>query len=377
MVQDMEPISNNVITLAETLNSLALPAAEERSPGAPVAHRKRWPAYSLAALLVGLSAGAFVFRDQLAEAFPSWAAKLPWSTAATAEVHSEGSASQAAEVPEPSAQPVLAPPVAAEITGSGYVVAPTTSTLYAQHTDRIIAVHVQVGETVRKGQSLVDLEGTNERFALERARMAQAALLLDVQARRIDLDQAQAEQDRAQQLADKGAVAKTNADDARVALDKARVDLDRAEQLLAQNGLDMRVAQDAVDRLTVRAPSAGTVSDLSARVGNTVFELGASDVGDSQLLTIIDTGDLVIDADFAERNLSTLQHPVTAEAVLDAFPDQPFEIELERIATIASSQKGTIAVRFRIVNPPDGTRPNMAVRIRVIEAEPAKNSRSN
>lgn len=372
----MEPISNNVITLAETLNSLALSATEERSADVAPAARKRWPAYSLFALLIGLSAGGFVYWDKLSDGPGSWAAMLPWvsETAIPGDPpETVAATSVAPAVPLPPAPQ----PLVAEVTGSGYVVAPSTTTLYAQRTDRITAVHVREGDTVTKGQPLVEIEGTGQRFALERARMALTALELDVRARQIDLDQAQASYDRARQLADKGAVTRTVADDAGIALDKVRVDLERTKQLLAQGGLDLRVAEDAVDQLIVRAPFAGTVADLSAKPGNTIFELGAADLGDSRLMTIIDTADLVIDADFAERTLSTFQHPVMAEAVLDAFPDQPFVIKLERIAAVASSQKGTIAVRFRVVKPPAGTRPNMAVRIRVTEAEPTPDARSN
>lgn len=372
----MEPISNNVITLAETLNSLALPAIEERSAKAIPAARKRWPAYSVSALLIGLSAGAFVLWDKMSDNPGSWAAMLPWVSEAPIADDPPEKVAASAGAPSVPAQPALLP-VLAEVTGSGYVVAPVTTALYAQRTDRIVTVHVREGDSVTKGQPVVELEGTSQRFALERAKMVQEALALDVRARQIDLAQALTASDRARQLADKGAVTQTVADDARITLDKAGVDLDRAEQMLAQSGLDLRVAEDAVDQLTVRAPFAGTVADLSARAGNTIFELGAADLGDSRLMTIIDTGELVIDADFAERNLSTFQQPVVAEAVLDAFPDQPFVIQLERIAAVASSQKGTIAVRFRVVNPPAGTRPNMAVRIRVTEAEPTLDARSN
>ena len=304
-----------------------------------------------------------------------------------------GTLGRAAEAPVPGAdlnakspaQGVAAAPAqllpvaatAAEITGSGYVTAPTTTTLYALHTDRIVAVPVALGDRVTAGQPLVQMEGTGQQFALERATLAQATLALDVRARTIDLDQAEADFARNRHLADRGVAAQTKVDDARIGVEQAQLDLDRARQQLAQSALDVRVAQDAVDRLIVRAPFAGTVADLTARTGMTVYEPGGPDSGESRLMTIIDTADLVIDADFAEQNTATFQHAITAEAVLDAFPDQPFAITLDRIAAVASAQRGTIAVRFRCHNPPAGMRPNMAVRIRVTGAAADIASRSN
>ena len=47
------------------------------------------------------------------------------------------------------------------------------------------------------------------------------------------------------------------------------------------------------------------------------------------------------------------------------------------IAPVASAEKGTIGIRFRTIDPPPGTRPNMAVRIRVIAAGPGATDRSN
>ena len=236
---------------------------------------------------------------------------------------------------------------------------------------------VALGDRVTAGQPLVQMEGTGQQFALERATLAQATLALDVRARTIDLDQAEADFARNRHLADRGVAAQTKVDDARIGVEQAQLDLDRARQQLAQSALDVRVAQDAVDRLIVRAPFAGTVADLTARTGMTVYEPGGPDSGESRLMTIIDTADLVIDADFAEQNTATFQHAITAEAVLDAFPDQPFAITLDRIAAVASAQRGTIAVRFRCHNPPAGMRPNMAVRIRVTGAAADIASRSN
>jgi len=373
----MEQINSNVITLAETLKSLALPTKEEGLAAAASSPRKRRLAYWLIGLLAGVALAAFAVWDRLPTALGFREAALRWTIQAgtpgadgAADIAADGAASTPSQPPPQT-------PAAAEITGSGYVTAPRTIAVYAERTDRIVAVYVSAGQTVKGEQPLAEMEGTSQHFALERARMTEAASALDVRAKTINLAQARSNNERMQKVAQKGAGTLANADDARIALQKAEVDLGRARQQLAQSELDLRVAQDAVDRLVIRAPFDGTVTDLSARVGITVFEAGSLDAGESHLVTIVDTVDLVIDADFAERNLAAFQHPITAEAVLDAFPDQPFAIKLERIEPVVSVQKGTFGVRFRIINPPVGIRPNMAVRIRVTKADPAIASRSN
>ncbi len=366
----MEPMSTNVIAIAETLNSLAMPAADEReadTPEAAAAPRRR---RGLVAALAGTATAAALVWAGVQFGLPLLTADQP-APAATAPVAMDtaGSAAPASGAGTVTAPP---PPVMAEVTGSGYVIAPSTITVYSPRTDRIAEVPVTTGQRVTRGQPLIVLEGTSDHFALERATIAHQALKLEAEARAIDLDHARAEQTRARQLAERGAMTQNAADEAGIAFEKAGIDLARARQALAQSALDLRIAQRAVDELVIRAPFDGTVTDLTARPGTTVFEPGGPELGESRLLTLIDTDDLVIDADFAERNIASFRQPVSAEAVLDAFPDQPFAIELQRIAAVASSQKGTITIRFRTLNPPAGTRPNMAVRIRVTEARPDK-----
>jgi RND family efflux transporter MFP subunit len=370
----MEKKLSNVVTIAETLNSLAMNVAEESAPAAAVRKSRRgWTLFGVAALLAGSAVAAAYLWDDLPPGVTSLTGLLPW--AATAPDVS-------ATAPQPQSAPAAIPaPVAAanreEITGSGYVTARNSVTIYAPRTDQIADFLVILGDTVTAGQPLILLEGTTEVFARDKARIARDILALEVDARRADLALARDADARSSRLAESGAVTRSGAAEARVAFDKAGIDLARAERELAQAALDQREADHAVGQLTLRAPFAGTVTNIAARTGQTVFEPGGPMAGDGSLLTIVDMADLAIDADFAERSIGAFRPGVTAEAVLDAFPDQPFALQLERIAPVASAEKGTIGIRFRTIDPPPGTRPNMAVRIRVIAAGPGANVRSN
>jgi RND family efflux transporter MFP subunit len=370
----MEKKLSNVVTIAETLNSLAMNVAEDPAPDTVVQKsRKGWMLFGVAALMVGSAVTAAYRWDDLPQDVTSLAGLLPWSAAAPDTV---------AAAPQPQPAPVaIAAPVAAapreEITGSGYVTARNAVTIYATRTDRIAEFMVSVGDTVTAGQPLILLEGAADIFARDKARIARDILALEVDARRADLALARDADARNRSLAESGAVTRAGAAEARVAFDKAGIDLARAERELARAALDLREADHAVGQLTLRAPFAGTVTEVAARTGQTVFEPGGPMVGDGSLLTIVDMAGLAIDADFAERSIGAFRPGVTAEAVLDAFPDQPFALELERIAPVASAEKGTIGIRFRTIDPPPGTRPNMAVRIRVIAAGPGANVRSN
>ena len=74
---------------------------------------------------------------------------------------------------------------------------------------------------------------------------------------------------------------------------------------------------------------------------------------------------LFIDADVAETSIAMLRSGLQGEAVLDGFPDQPFAVELSRLAPEISAAKGTVGIRLTLDTPPTGIRPNMAARVQL------------
>ena len=229
----------------------------------------------------------------------------------------------------------------------------------------MISVAVNVGDVVQRGQALVVLEDGDARFALEQAQAAKAAAELQEDARRIDLAQTKTERSRMERLFISDAVS-------RVALDLARVRQQQAENAVAQArqsvesaDISLRMAQDRLNRQTVLAPFTGTVTRVFAHVGDTVLARADSVREDQSLLTLTDMNRLAIDADVAEVNLAALVPGLAGEAVLDAFPDQPFQVAIRRLAPVASAEKGTVALRLDLIDPPRGLRPNMATRLRI------------
>ena len=166
-------------------------------------------------------------------------------------------------------------------------------------------------------------------------------------------------------LAARGAASRQQLEDAETVRERAANAVSQAGQDLVRAKLDLEEAEERVRELTIRAPISGTVSVLNARVGESVLAR-ADNVGEgASLLTITNTMNLVIDADVAESGIGLIRPGLRGEAVLDGFPDQPFEVEVSRIAPAASAEKGTVALRLSLVSQPAGIRPNMAARINI------------
>ncbi|MBN9222239.1 MAG: efflux RND transporter periplasmic adaptor subunit [Mesorhizobium sp.] len=276
---------------------------------------------------------------------------------------------QIAPAPTDPAAPKAPAPVAApatrEITGSGHVVAPRSAEVFSRYEGRIVAVAVEVGDRVEAGQLLVRLDDSGARFKLRQTEIAEASARLALAARDIDFAQASATSDRAATLFARGAASRQQLEDAQTLRQRAANSLDQAAQDLARAVLDREQASDTVDELIVVAPIAGTVTVRNARLGESVLARADSVKENASLLTIVDTRDLAIDADIAETSIALVRTGLHGEAVLDGFPDQPFEVTVDRIAPAASAEKGTVALRLSLVSPPAGIRPNMGARISI------------
>jgi RND family efflux transporter MFP subunit len=257
-----------------------------------------------------------------------------------------------------------------ETTGSGYVVAPRSTTVFSRYEGKITGIAVEVGDQVQAGQMLVVLEDASARLALEQARAAKVSADLVLAAREIALTQATTSFRRTESLVQRDVTSKKDLEDAGTAWKNAQNNVEQGRQDLVRADLAILVAQEQVDELTVRAPFAGTVTQLNAHIGDTVLARADSVRESQSILALADVSNMVIDADIAETNVSLLRPGLRGEAVLDGFPDRPFGIELKRVAPIASAEKGTIGLRLSLINPPVGIRPNMAARIRIIIPEP-------
>lgn len=345
----MQTITERERKLAATLGSLAAePVADD---GKPSTLQLRRCALFIGVLSMVLTA-IFIYRLKVVHWFENSAPVDQTSVMHSERIDEQTDASRSVAS-------------AREVAGSGTIVASRATAVFSKYAGQIIGVSVEVGDIVEVGQVLVTLDDAGARFALEQATTNKVAAGLLLAARAIDLKQAQLSLKRNEALAAREATSRQQLEDARMTAELATNTLAQAEQELARAELSVRIAEETVHELMVRAPFNGTITRLDTQVGDTVLARVDSVRESQSLLTITDMTSLVIDADVAETNIAPLNAGARGQAVLDAYPDQPFAIEVLRLAPIASVEKGTITVRLKISALPAGTRPNMAARIRI------------
>lgn len=219
--------------------------------------------------------------------------------------------------------------IAASYTGTAPLEARGEAQVVAKTSGIAMRVLADVGQVVRAGQPLVQID--RDRAALQ---VAQA----DAQVRKLE-----ANYRRASQLASQQMVSANDVDQLRFDLENARASLRLARLELAYG--------------TVTAPISGVVAERSIKPGNLVQI-------NTPIMRIVDTSRLEATLNVPEREIETLKAGQVVELSVDALPGKVFEGTIDRVAPVVDAGSGT----FRVVCAFAGgglLQPGMFGRIRI------------
>jgi RND family efflux transporter MFP subunit len=256
----------------------------------------------------------------------------------------------------------------AVLQATGYVVARREATVSAQITGTLIAVNVEEGEHVQKGQVLARLDPTEFRAQLDSAQAQYAAAQAQVAQARAQLAQSQHDAKRLESSAARGLVSKQQAEQARTQVAVDRAAADAAARQAQAAAAQVKAAQINYDFTIVRAPFAGVVTDKAAQVGEIVSPLSAGGgFTRTGVATIVDMDSLEVDVDVNESYIGRVKPGMPAEAVLDAYPDWHIPAHVIAIIPSADRSKATVKVRIAFDQKDARVIPEMGVRVSFLE----------
>jgi membrane fusion protein, multidrug efflux system len=230
----------------------------------------------------------------------------------------------------------------------------------SQEAGRVISVNVADNQMVKAGDVLFEVDPEPYRIALAQADASLAAARLNVEQLRAAHSQAlaqervtsndvtyyQSQYDRAAELVKRGINSESSLDQARRDLTKGQDEHAAAQQAvasaLAALGGNVDIVTDkhptvlaalaardnaayALDKTTVRAPADGVIAQASS------FKIGQFVGVGSPLFSLVETGDIWVDANFKETQLTNMKPGQKAEITLDTYPNQPFEATVDAI----------------------------------------------
>lgn len=258
----------------------------------------------------------------------------------------------------------------AVLQATGYVVARRQATVSAQITGTLVAVHVEEGEHVEKGEVLARLEDTQYKAQLDVTRAQYAASQAQVTQARATLKQARDNATRMAAVVKQGYVSHQTAEQANTDVVVDRAGLNVAIKQAQAAAQQVKAAQINVSYTIVRAPFAGVITDKAAQIGEIVSPLSAGGgFTRTGVATIVDMNSLEVDVDVNEAYISRVQPDMPVTAVLDAYPDWKIPAHVIAIIPSADKSKATVKVRIALDHKDSRIIPQMGVRVSFLEEQ--------
>lgn len=199
-------------------------------------------------------------------------------------------------------------------------------------TGRVIAISVRLGDTVKKGQLLLQVQSADLSAAFSDYRKAVA----DEQLTRTQLE-------RAKLLYDKGAISLNDMQVSEDADAKAKVDVENTKERVRVLGGNLEQPSPIVE---IRAPVSGVITDQ--QVTNAA---GVSGLGGPNPFTISDLSRVWILCDVLESDLASVRVGDKTEIRLNAYPDKVLSGVIGNIGAVLDPNLRTAKVRVEVSNP--------------------------
>ncbi len=228
-------------------------------------------------------------------------------------------------------QPLKRAEMVAVYSGTAPIEAHEEATVVAKVGGEVRQIFVEEGDSVQAGQVLARLDGDRLRLTLAQT---------DANLRKLERDYK-----RTLELAEKGLVPKSTAENTKYDLDALRAGYDSARLELSYT--------------EIRAPIDGVISARKIKVGNTI---GPND----PTFTVTDLDPLLAFVHVPEKEFRKLAPGQNAEVVIDALGGTRFVGTISRISPTVDPQTGTFRARVEV---PDATRtlkPGMFARVNIV-----------
>jgi HlyD family secretion protein len=261
---------------------------------------------------------------------------------------------------------------AALLNASGYVTPRQRATIAAKITARVNEIFIEEGMHVEPGQVLAKLDDSDARARLASAvaeREATAATLGDL---RVNLENAERELRRVEELWERKLVAEQQRDQARMTVDSLRARITLAREQVGAADARVKVAQQDLDNCTVRAPFGGIVVSKDAQRGEMVSPVSAGGgFTRTGIATVVDMASLEIEVDVNESYIARVKTGQPVTAVLDAYPDWQIPAKVRTVIPTADRQKATVKVRATFDRLDPRILPDMGVKVTFLGEERA------
>ncbi|MCX7036141.1 MAG: efflux RND transporter periplasmic adaptor subunit [Proteobacteria bacterium] len=241
---------------------------------------------------------------------------------------------------------VLSPTILA----SGSLTYQSEIKLVSEIIGRVTKVLVKEGDSVTRGQLLLQLDPASSEAEVAQLTALQQQSRLNIERQTVNVTTLDAKWQRFDALRAQGLVAASTFEEVAQARDVARVELATTNQVLRQTTAQLQQARERMAKTQLRAPIDGKVTALIIKPGETAVPSVTSIAG-SDLMTVADTSSLFAEVNVNETDVARVGVGQSARIVPAAFPDKAWQGVVETVASSPRSVAGqskSYAVRIRL-----------------------------
>jgi len=265
------------------------------------------------------------------------------------------------------------------LNASGYVTPRRRATVAAKITGRVTGVFFDEGMFVNKDQLLATLDESDAKRALDAAVANVAAAKAAIPDLQVQLQYAEIELHRAEELRNEKVQSQEFLDTARTNVKSLQAKIALAKEQADAAQATVGEAQQGVDNCVIRAPFSGIIVSKDAQVGEMVSPVSAGGgFTRTGIATIVDMNSNEIEVDVNEAYISRVKPGQKVIATLDAYPDWQIPSHVRTIIPTADREKATVKVRISFDKLDPRILPDMGVKVAFLnEGESKKPKQDN
>lgn len=243
-----------------------------------------------------------------------------------------------------------------QITTTGSIVPCEEVTITSASSGVILAVNVQTGNSVTKGQLLVKLDSSFDEITLRELEADLKAADADLQS--IDREGAKKRLEREKQLLKDGYSSQENFDRIAAEYRSALAQILGVEARIERLKASRDRVRKQIDESNILAPIEGKVSNRDCHRGQRIS------VG-QPLMNIISIDPVLIEIEIGEKKIGGVQQGMTSEVSVEAYPADIFTAFVDTISPNADPTTRSFTVQLKADNSHEKLKPGMFARVRL------------
>jgi RND family efflux transporter MFP subunit len=258
---------------------------------------------------------------------------------------------------------------AAVLNASGYVVARREATVSSKVTGKIAEILIEEGMVVGEGQLLARLDDESLRPSLVLAQRQLEATRKERAEVEVRHAEALRNLTRVTGMRERNLVSEADLDRAQSEAAALAARLEALGSTAAVAEATVRVREQDIEDLYVRAPFPGVIVSKDAQPGEMVSPVSAGGgFTRTGIATLVDMDSREIEVDVNEAFINRVSAGQPTEAVLDAYPDWVIPSHVINIVPTADRQKATVKVRIAFDALDPRILANMGVKVTFLDA---------